>query len=172
MNNENLNQPILTPLPHIEGGPVFEAGPGWGLRLKTWLRRYSKIILPAVTIVVLAFGFFITYKNWTGTIGVVKKKVTIVNKIYEKVLSSDSSVLLARRALADYLRVSPDQTLSPGQKVFVEEILRKTIDAITLTIDQRVEFNLDDVITAINKSKTLSASQLQKWEAYAKNVRF
>lgn len=153
---------------HVPDGPIFEAGPGWGFKIKKWLNKnFFRKVLPAITVLVLVFGLFLFFKNYEKTD---KNKRANTNIITQTVLVGDSKTLVTRRALVSYLEKFPE-SLSNGQKVFIEETLRKMISG-NLAANMRIEFKTEDIKTAIDKSLRLSPAQLEKWGEYAKNVKF
>ena len=149
------------------GGPVFDFGPGWGFYVKRWLGKYLfKIVLPVV-VVVVAMGIFVSRDEAENG-----EKVTVNEKITVAVARGDSRALLARKALAEYLKGNSQEILTGGQKLFIEEILRQKLNNPKLTVGEEVEFYLSDIEAAISQSKNLSSYQLQVWEGYAKGIKF
>jgi len=149
--NSHEHAPLLgRPTSHPRG-PVFEAGPGWGFRIRRWLgKKFLGTILPSIVIIILAIGFFIVYKNHTA----IKDKTPEAKTISMTVMATDSKTLLARKALAEYLIKFPGDILTNGQKVFIEEIMRKKIDG-TLAVGALIEFGIEDIKTAIDQSLQL-----------------
>jgi len=170
------NQPILLNPPtnkqqspqQYSGGPVFDFGPGWGFYVKRWLGKYLfKIVLPAIVIIVAMSIYVSKNKAENG------EKTTAGNEMIKiVVLHGDSRALLARRALAEYLKENPQEILTGGQKLFIEEILRRKLANPKLIVGEVTEFAADDMKAAIAQAKQLTQFQLQKWEEYAKKVRF
>ncbi len=149
------------------GGPVFDFGPGWGFYVKRWLGKYLlKIVLPAI-VVIVAMGIFVSRDNAENG-----EKVTANEKITVVVARGDSRALLARKALAEYLKENLQEILTGGQKLFVEEILRKKPNNPNLTIGEVAEFAIDDIEAAVIQAKQLTQFQLEAWEKYAKGIRF
>lgn len=160
-------------------GPVFDFGPGWGHKTKKWFKKYilgGKCTLCRATryvfllgIIILIFGgpqlrvFFDGHDN---------QKLTGQLIISEVIQSGDSKIKLARRALADYLTKLPDPTLTNGQKVYIETILGQEIDNDNFRAGNSIEFPTDHIKSIIEKSKLLTPSQLQRWDAAAKGVKF
>jgi hypothetical protein len=152
-------------------GPVFEAGPGWGKKLNEWFKKnFAKWILPVVGAVIIAAIILNLYKNNPGATAT--PTVANTNLISQPVQKGDSRTLVARHALAQYLQMNPDQSLTNGQKLFIEEVLRRKIDAKPLAVGTTIEFSVSDIESAISQAKQLAPSTLAKWEIYAKNVRF
>lgn len=168
-----LNGPDLGGLAHpklqrSEGGPVFDFGPGWGFYVKRWLGKYLfKIVLPAVVIIV-AMSLYISRNGAESG-----KKVTTNNETVKiVVLHGDSRALLARKALAEYLKGNPQEMLTGGQKLFVEETLWRKLNNSKLIVGEIAEFAVDDIKTAIVQVKQLAPFQLEAWEKYAKGIKF
>ncbi len=167
-----LNGPDLGGLAHpklqrSEGGPVFDFGPGWGFYVKRWFRKYLfKIVLPAVVIIV-AVGIYASSNDAENG-----EKVMANEKITVAVARGDSRALLARKALAEYLKGNSQETLTGGQKLFIEETLRQKLTDPKLMVGEEIEFYLSDIEAAVSQSKNLSSYQLQVWEDYAKGIKF
>ena len=156
----------------ISPGPVFEAGPGWGAKTKNWLGRYFwKVIFPIVIIVLVGYGFS-TRNDGEQTKQPEKSAAAAEDKISQSVTPGDSRTHLARRALAEYLQKAPDEVLTAGQKVFVETKLAKTVTAAVLKAGGAIDFRLEDIKNFAAQAKDLTQSQLQKWEIYARSVKF
>jgi hypothetical protein len=154
------------------GGPIFESGPGWGFYVKRWLGKYLfKIILPAI-IVIAVVGVFTARKGTENKGMENNEKIAGGEKITVAIVRGDSRVLLARKALAEYLGKNPGESLSNGQKLFIEENLRRKIENPKLVIGEVVEFAVADVESAIAQAKRLTQSQLEAWERYAKEINF
>ncbi len=150
------------------GGPVFDFGPGWGFYVKKWFGKYLfKIVLPAIVIIV-AMGIFVSGNDAENG------EKTIANNETIKIaaLRGDSRALLARKALAEYLKGNSQETLSSGQKLFIEEILRQKLNNPKLTVGEVVEFTIDNIKAAVDQAKQLTQFQLETWEKYAKGIKF
>lgn len=147
-------------------GPIFDFGPGWGFYVKRWLGKYLfKLILPIIVLIV-AMGLYIS-RNGTES----GEKTTADNETVKiVVLRGDGPVLAARRALAEYLKSYPEE-LTAGQKIFIEEILRKVLGEQKLVAGEEIGFDLNRIKEAISQSKNLSLYQLQVWEGYARKIK-
>ena len=161
-------QPKLLNGPDQEsfGGPVFEPGLGWGFYVKKWLKKYFLKIIVPIAITVITIGVFTARKGTENGIETTTANETV--KI--TVLRGDGPALAARRALAEYLKSSPEE-LTAGQKIFIEEILRGKIGGQKLVVGEEVSFNLNNIKEAISQSKNLSSYQLQVWEGYARKAK-
>lgn len=150
-------------------GPIFETGPGWGARLKSWFtKNFSRIILPSITVIILATGLVLAFEQRSAPL---KKENKAAMVITQTVTKGDSKTLIARRVLAEYLIKFPKVSLSNGQKIFIEELLRKEISEKP-TEGDKIEFKIQDIEAAIEASLKLLPSTLEKWEMYARNVKF
>lgn len=168
-----LNGPDLGGLAHpklqrSEGGPVFDFGPGWGFYVKRWLGKYLfKIVLPAIVVIVAMSIYVSSNETENG------EKTTADNETVKiVVLRGDSRALLARKALAEYLKGNSQEILTGGQKLFVEEILRRKLNNSKLIVGEIAEFAMDDIKAAIIQAKQLTQFQLEAWEKYAKGIKF
>ena len=167
LNGPDLGGLARPKLQRSEGGPVFDFGPGWGFYVKKWLGKYLfKIVLPAI-VVIVAMGIFVSRNEAENG----KKTIIPEETIKIVVLRGDSRALLARKALAEYLKENPQETLTGGQKLFIEEILRQKLTNPKLTVGEVAEFAVDDIKTAITQAEKLTQFQLEAWEEYAKKVK-
>jgi hypothetical protein len=161
MDNQNQHNTI--------NGPVFEIAPGWGFKIKKWFKKNSRVVFPALIGIVLAIGLIAVFRD-TGT----PEKPVVAqpqNRILEVVGRGDGQVHIARRALADYIENS-NLGLTPAQKIFIEQVLAEKMGTREMTAGEKIEFSIGDIETAIDRSKNLTPTQLKKWEAYARTVRF
>lgn len=181
------NQPILLNQPtnkqqHRQqhpSGPIFEFGPGWGHKTKKWLKKYilaGDCLLCRNTRYILIAGIIILIIGWPQFKKMSHRQpqdsLTGQIKIAEIVRTGDSKIKLARRALADYLAQFPDPALTNGQKVYIETVLGQEIDSNDFRTGNNIELSTNDIKSVITQSKSLSSSQLQRWEAAAKGVKF
>ena len=163
----------------LSGGPVFEFGPGWGAKTKKWFKKYlfgGDCALCRMTRYVLLFGALLLLfggpqlGSFLGT----EKENTELTKavIVETVQRGDSKTRIARRAVSDYLNGNGELDLTPGQKVFIEANLVELLGNTTLQTGQIIEFKIEDIANLIHEAEQLSPATRQKWEDYAKKVRF
>jgi hypothetical protein len=176
-----VSQPLLpttiknqTEKSHQEGpppGPVFEPGPGWGFYVKRWFKKYFfKIILPALVIIAL-MGIFTAHRGTENKEAITNKQAIASQKIALTIIKGDSRALLARKALTEYLRKNPEE-LTKGQKLFIEETLRRKLNQPKLIVGEVIEFTADDIKNSIAQAKQLTQFQLQKWEELAEKAGF
>jgi len=148
-------------------GPIFEIKPGWGGRLKKWIKNNYKRFLTGILIgLIIATGIVLAIKQ--GRTPVKTQTATMITQVVAK---GDSQTLIARKALAEYLSEFSNTSLTSGQKVFIEELLQKEIKG-KLVEGTKIEFKIEDIENLIEQSFNLLPSTLEKWEMYAKNVRF
>lgn len=162
----------------LMGGPVFEFGPGWGVKVEKWFKKYilgGNCTLCRATRYVLLFGILILIFGGpqirTFLDGQKQQALISETKITETAQLGESKIKLARRALADYLDKFAETTVTNGQKVFIETVLSQTITD-ELKPGAQVDFDFENIRTLIEQSRLLTPSQLQKWEEYAKRVKF
>ena len=150
-------------------GPVFEAGPGWGGKLKKHFKKISaKPVMPLLAIAVLLTGIFLTLKP--------DKKPNTKNEIVqetitETVVRGDGYVLVARRVLANYLSLNTELKLTDGQKLFAEETLSKYVENQMLSVGAGIIFPIEAIKTTVTKALSLKPFTLQKWEELSKAVK-
>lgn len=150
-------------------GPVFEAGPGWGAKTKQWLGRYFfKVIVPMAVVVLVIYAIAARSPNSAEDSATESPAPTITPSISIEVNRGDSRISIARRALAKYLTLSPGE-LTDGQKLFIETEFGQKTKGIALKIGETIDINIDDLKAVIEKSKTLTKTQLDKWEVMVKN---
>jgi hypothetical protein len=157
---------------HENNGPVFESGPGWGEKIKKWFGRYFyKLVLPIIFLALVSYG--IAFRNKTPETSMLPTETPTpmsLALISQVVLKSDGKILVARRAVADYLASHTDLALSPAQKMYLETVLAEKIDNKSLFAGNTINFNDDDISSAIEKSMYLSPSQVLKWSEYARKA--
>jgi hypothetical protein len=151
----------------LSSGPVFDFGPGWGFYVKRWFGKYLfKIVLPAI-VLIAATSIYVSSNEAENN-----EQRTAGEKITVAVVRGDSRALLARKALAEYLKENPQETLTGGQKLFIEETLRRKLNNPKLTVGEIIEFAEDDIRSAISQAKQLAPFQLEVWERYARGIKF
>jgi hypothetical protein len=167
-------QPILLREPRenrSSEGPVFESGPGWGVKVKKWLGKYFyKVVLPIIILALIIYGIS-TRQKPTESISPTETPIAVNNAaISEVVGKGDGMINIARRAIASYLLSNPLEMATPGQRVYAETALAATIDKSTFKIGNTIIFNSDKIKSLLDDSKQLTAGQLIKWDGYAKSA--
>lgn len=153
-NIENLDR---------SSGPVFDE--------KSTKSKPRYFLLVIILLVLIVGGVLIVKNRFWPRIDESKNHPENI-LIYQLVERGDSYTLVSRHALAQYLKNYPDQTLTNGQKVFIEEKLRQTVKNVKLTVGLFVQFQIEDIQSAIQQSKELTPIQLEKWNEYARGVLF
>lgn len=83
----------------------------------------------------------------------------------------DSLTKLARKSLADYLEKKTDSSLTPEQKIYIEDYLRKSVTHKGgVQIGTSVEFSKSLIENAIAKSKNLNERQIKNLHKYTLRV--
>jgi hypothetical protein len=88
----------------------------------------------------------------------------------ETASKGDSTTKMARRALANYLEKNPDSSLTAEHKIYIEDMLRREVKDGRLRVGESREFSKNAIANAVEKSKTLSESQLKNLQKYANRV--
>ncbi|MEX1064272.1 MAG: hypothetical protein WD898_01665 [Candidatus Paceibacterota bacterium] len=154
----------------LYGGPVFEAGPGWGNRLGKWLKKIlARPALPPIAIMLLLVGLFLIFRpNKTQDV----RDTKMLSTITETVVRGDSYALIARRAISSYLANAPEHELTNGQRLFIEENIRRRVEDQTLAVGSKVVFTTMELEKVIDDAKRLRQSTLQKWEELSRKAKF
>lgn len=158
--------------PNKSNGPVFEAGPGWGEKTKNWMSKYFyKVVLPAIVVVLVAYG--IISRNGSPEISspeITNEPILQSASISQVIKAGEGKINVARRAVEEFAKLNTEEALSAGEKVFLETTLAQDVSASAFKAGQTIEFGIDAIRDAISKFKTLSASQIQKWDYYARRA--
>ena len=88
------------------------------------------------------------------------------DQIVVKAVEGDGVTNLARRALQDYLRESP-QDLSNEHKVYIEDYLKDKVGSRPLEIGEEIGFSNNLINEAVNASMQLDQNQLESLEKYS-----
>jgi hypothetical protein len=153
-------------------GPVFEFGPGWGAKTKTWLRKYFlKAVLPAIVFLSVLILLTRSLDKLSGeaqlTITPGLNKPTIVLTV----VRGDSWPSLARKAITEYLERDSNKKFSPGQKLFAEEKLRVLLaTAKNLKVNQQITVSSGDIQSALDQALLLNKFELAIWNNYAEKA--
>ncbi|MFH1769241.1 MAG: hypothetical protein ABH833_01085 [Parcubacteria group bacterium] len=170
MENIEQNQ---NPEPNQQG-PVFEAEPGWGGRLGSWVKGhpFGSLIIVILVIAVV----FIARDNDENGIEVIKldnggaQVANVEDIIKETVQLRDGYALVSRRALNSYIAQNPEQVLNKAQKMFIEDGLSKTVEGQSLDVGANVLFQANDIEKLITDSNQLTQYQLNVWDWYARQA--
>lgn len=160
--------------PYQATGPIFEPGPGWGGKLKKWTKKYIfgwDCTLCRSFRFVLVFGVVFLLFAWPKLNTPKWTETARQNIVTETVRTKDGQTHLARRLLDKFLKQNAEMQLTNGQKIFIETVLREKVPT-ELGVGKEVSLDSGEIKIAIEKAKLLTASQLQRWEQYAKGVEF
>jgi len=88
------------------------------------------------------------------------------DQIVVKAVEGDGVTNLARRALQDYLRESP-QDLSNEHKVYIEDYLKDKVGSRPLEVGEEIGFSNDLIGEAVDASLQLDQNSLESLEKYS-----
>ncbi|PIP15909.1 MAG: hypothetical protein COX45_00710, partial [Candidatus Portnoybacteria bacterium CG23_combo_of_CG06-09_8_20_14_all_44_36] len=88
------------------------------------------------------------------------------DQIVVKAVEGDGVTNLARRALQDYLRESP-QDLSNEHKVYIEDYLKDKVGSRPLEVGEEIGFSNDLIREAVEASLQLDQNSLESLEKYS-----
>ncbi len=89
----------------------------------------------------------------------------------ETAITGDSQTTLARKALASYLEKNNDSELTAEHKIYIEDYLRKNVNHTSgISVGDQMSFSKNLIKNSIEKSKTLSDSQLNNLKKYSARV--
>lgn len=154
-------------------GPVFESGPGWGAKIKTWLGKYFyKVILPIIIVFLVGYGIIYRDRSELNDDNFpleTQSPQYLEGNISQVIVKGDGKINIARKAITQYFSSHPEEPATLAQKMYLETVLAKTIDS-DLIVGNTVTFYEADIQAEFANAKTLTASQIQKWEAYARKA--
>lgn len=147
------SQEILLP------SPLFKPKPGWGGRLRIWLKRNNQSVslVAALVIIVFATQGLIRQERGTATNDLTQ---TLENIITLTARQNQGISHLARQALSDYLISHRDISLTPVQELFAATALANTVPARLLSIGEPVTFQLSSLQAAIESAKNMTPYQI------------
>ncbi len=184
----DLSQPPL--LPSQNGtlemkSPIFAARPGWGGRLSAWLKKIFQV--RSAIYFLLAIGLVVGI-NWLARHRTAQPSATelpiddmaIKTPGQAAVTASTGTVTLsagqglthaARQVIRQYLEAN-NTTLTPEQKVYAEDYLRRHPVTPTKTLHpgQTVAFGASDITDSVTKALALPDDALKNLTKYAKKV--
>lgn len=185
---EELTSQNQQPAPQSnqQPGPVFEAGPGWGGKLK---KNFTKIVLSLIVVLVVAMGL-IMFLNRGGEetkislpeietekiqeVEQVSIEETVTEtgqtgNVYKAAAQSGEGIThLARRTLKEYLDKNPSvgSGLTVEHKIYIEDYLKDLRGERFLALGEEIEFSADEITAAIETAERLSGSQLSNLSQY------
>ena len=160
----------------MSNGPVFESGPGWGGRIKTWMRENIVYVIPGVAIVILIVVLVAAGGNDSDSITSaptssptgVQRPVGTLSQI---VTVRDSYTSVSRRAITAHIG-STAENETAGQRLYAETILQSQIRNQPLEVGKTIVFDGTAIDKILSDYNTLFPSQITKWEAMARNIQF
>lgn len=162
--------------------PVFKPRPGWGARLKAWTKRNGARLLAVLA--VLAVGTAIVVDqvrdNKDNTVAQASPTPTptsgtvsgLQDGRYEyKAAAGQGITHLARMAVTQYAKDTPNTNLIPEQRIFAEDFLKdrtlaERVKSKFLEIGEAVSFEVSDVREAVTAAMALTAAQIAALAKY------
>lgn len=152
---------------YVSPGPVFEAKPGWGGKLKKFLKAdFKKKILSAAAIFILLIGVALLFSKPSRT--VTEKHKSKVENISVTVRPGDGIIAVARRALEVYLKEKSEVKLLPEQKIYIDNFFKSLFGKEKLAAGQEIKFAKTDLDKAVKEALALPESKLVKLREYLK----
>ncbi len=154
----------------MSNGPVFEAGPGWGKKLGTWMSRNWIYVLPGVAILVLILVLSSQGNDTTDDLTLVtaspsaSTSLSPTNGQRITVVTRDSYTTVARKAITEHTKNSSD--IMPGQVVYAETIIAQKIQNQPLVVGSSIEISHSLIDETLANFSSLSAYQQQRWAQY------
>ena len=142
-------------------GPVFD---------KKHFKK-QKVAIASVMAVAAVVAILISLSKINSSDEASKNDKSKTATISTTILKGDSKTLAARRVVTEYLKETVTE-LTAGQRLFMETNLRRTLADISLKVGESVEFKKEAIASLVIEAKALRASTLDKWEMYAKGIKF
>lgn len=92
------------------------------------------------------------------------------NDITVSAMNGDGLTHLARRAATEYINHNNISDLTAGQRIYIEDYVRKTVASKRIKPGNTIAFKHDVFKTAIDKAKSLTESQRRNLSNYAKKA--
>lgn len=178
--------PLLPPINNSSEikSPVFIARPGWGGRLKSFLDKTfsARIFFPALLAVFLIITLNRLFQTKTeqkiNTLPHIQAldkkppggKAAFTGTFSATARTGQGVTHLARQIIRQYSEEN-GIILTPEQKVYAEDFLRRRTSVKSPTIGQEISFSAEDVENAVNRARQLSERLLQNLTPYADKVR-
>lgn len=145
--------------------PIFTPRPGWGGKLKNWLKTNGQSkFLPAVSIAVLVVGLFMYLNNKEAQ----NSPNDLLGQSIEKIAEPRQGLThLARSAISDYLMINNIE-LTAEQKLYAETYLVSILGKKSVSVGEKVVFESDKLSESVEKAKNLTPYQIQEWSKYLK----
>jgi outer membrane biosynthesis protein TonB len=85
--------------------------------------------------------------------------------------AGDSTTVLARRALTNYLEKNPDSSINNEHRVYIEDYLRRQVPNHLIFVGETRTFQKGQIVDAIQKAKGLNEAQMKNLQKYAARVK-
>jgi len=151
-------------------GPIFEAKPGWGGKIKSWLNKnFNKKILPIVSIAVLLVGIASYFSAPKQEKNNKENKNSQLNSAILIIISPGEGIIAtSRRALEKYLNEVPEISLKPEQKLYIDNYFKAKFAGTEWKPGKEVAFLKEEIKKAVDEALALSESKLEKFRTYLK----
>ena len=152
--------------------PDFTAEPGWG----AWFKKNGiSLILPIAAVVVLIIGLYMHFGGDKSDGTTSKTPSPSASQqtggiLEVAVVKGDNPTLIMRKAVTKYI-TDAGQTLTPGQRVFMESKLVAALEGAQIS-GETYKIEANDIKTVMDAAKALTPGQLASWEKYGRNVKF
>ena len=132
--------------------PIFTPRPGWGGKLKNWLKKNGQSkVLPVTSIVVLVLGIYMYWDKF----GAQKQDNDIVSATIEKTAEPRQGLThLARAAISDYLMANNIE-LSSEQRIYAETYLVSIMGKKSVSVGETISFDKTKLADAVEKAKNI-----------------
>lgn len=161
---------LLDPAGNDLPGPVFRSRPGWGGRLRAWLRENLYVLI--FRGVLLLALVLIVHSLWrarlTGTVVATPSPAPLAQIPHIQTARPGEGVFhLAARALDAYLAAHA-ATLAPVEHLAAVDTLWRTHGPARLAVGQTLDFDDRTVSDAIAAAKAMSPVRRKEFSQYLK----
>ncbi len=153
---------------HESLGPIFEAGPGWGEKIRSWLEaNFKKKIFPVAATLVLLSGiaYFFSQPDKQNQNSPKNTEAQIISL---EITPGEGTIATSRRALENYLGKFPEIKLKPEQKLYIDNYFKTKFGGTLWKPGEKIEFSKKDMEKAVNEALALPESKLEKLRSYLK----
>lgn len=159
---------------------MFEAEPGWGGQLASWMKQNIYYVVPAVLLVAIVIVLLASGDSDQAAIlnSPTQSASPIPSGFKSELIvqKGDSYTTLARRSITEYLTVTKT-TASPGARIYMETSMRDSFQGQPLVAGEKVGFYTPLYFTTnvplwLEKYEKLTTYQKARWEAMARNIKF
>src|SRR3990167_2812454 len=131
--------------------PSFEPRPGWGGQLMGWLKaHWLTRLMPGLLLLaglVLLIAYYLASPANTPATANQNAPLAGEPKISLPIVKGDGAVTLTRRALAEYLKLSPATQLTAEQSLYIETVYIKKFTSSELVVGQEISFSISELET-------------------------